>query len=595
MQNIGYKILVFLLGAAMVTACVEDEFDVPQVEELPVGNVLTIKQLRDTIALGENVIFDQDCSVYGVITMDDKNGNIYKTAYLQDGNNAIALHFNSSGGVYQGDSVRIFLKGLMATSFNELAQIDAPGGEGFVLDSHIVKQKTMVELTPKVLTISDVNSGNYQAQLVKLEGVQFSTSDTAKTFADAVAKQTVNLTLTDSLGNSVIVRTSGYASFADENVPNGFGSLVAIAGQYNNDMQLYIRSYNEVQMDGERWVKQVFAADPVESIDENFQSQSDYTDINMEGWLIYAEAGDRNWQGKTFDNNVYAQASGYNSGLESMVSWMITPPIIMSGDEILSFRSAIAYWEHSGSGKPLQVMISTDFDGVNVSVATWNEINVKLADKSQANYAWVESGEYDLSAYTGNIYVAFKYTGSGTESTSSIIDDVYVGPSQGDSGNETTEIFVEDFGSNITGFNAFSVTGAAVWEHDSFDNGCAKISGYQKGENEDWLVSPAIDLSDVSGAKLEIREALNFKTSYDDVQVLISSDYDGTSSPDQNGTWNAVPSFSRPAGNNWNFQSSGDIDISDYDGESTVYIAFKYICSSSNAATWEIGKVTVKK
>ena len=105
---------------------------------------------------------------------------------------------------------------------------------------------------------------------------------------------------------------------------------------------------------------------------------------------------------------------------------MITPLVDNTGgDKTLSFKTAMAYWAHT-SNNPLEVYVSTDFDGTNFGSATWTQLSPILPTSSSTNYEWVESGSVDLSSYVGNVAVAFKYKGSDTESTSIQVDDVVI-------------------------------------------------------------------------------------------------------------------------------------------------------------------------
>ncbi|MDD2549796.1 MAG: choice-of-anchor J domain-containing protein, partial [Bacteroidales bacterium] len=153
--------------------------------------------------------------------------------------------------------------------------------------------------------------------------------------------------------------------------------------------------------------------------------------------------------------------------------------------------------------------------------------------------------------------------------------------------------FEEAFTSTLGSFTAHNVLGSQIWEWGNFDGGCAVISGFDGGTsyaNEDWLVSPEIDLASRANVNLTIREAINFITSYDDMKVLISTDYDGVSLPTESGSWTELTGFDRPAGNSWTFSESGYIDISQYDGQK-IYIGLKYTSSTTKSATWEVGAV----
>jgi hypothetical protein len=51
----------------------------------------------------------------------------------------------------------------------------------------------------------------------------------------------------------------------------------------------------------------------------------------------------------------------------------------------------------------LEVYVSTNFDGVNVTGATWTRLDVKLPNQATPWYQFVGSGAVDLSAYTGKL------------------------------------------------------------------------------------------------------------------------------------------------------------------------------------------------
>jgi hypothetical protein len=168
----------------------------------------------------------------------------------------------------------------------------------------------------------------------------------------------------------------------------------------------------------------------------------------------------------------------------------------------------------------------------------------------------------------------------------------------GGGGGGGDAIFSETFASTLGSFTAHNITGPKNWEWASFDGGCAYINGFEAGSNttnEDWLISPAINLSSHTNSKLFIRQAANYvNNQWDQLQVMISTDYNGTSNPTQQGNWVEVSIPNRPPGNNWTFVDSGDLDISTYDGQASVYVAFRYRSNSDNAAAWEVSVVEVK-
>ena len=137
-------------------------------------------------------------------------------------------------------------------------------------------------------------------------------------------------------------------------------------------------------------------------------------------------------------------------------------------------------------------------------------------------------------------------------------------------------------------FDSINVVGPdQSWEATSYG---AKMAGYSGGahENEDWLVSPAIDLTNYTDAKLQLNQAVNYLNGqWDQIQVVISTDYTGNKADLASATWTAVTIDTLPSGSSWSFVTSEKVDISAYDGK-TIYVALKYLSSNSNAATWEV-------
>jgi len=157
-------------------------------------------------------------------------------------------------------------------------------------------------------------------------------------------------------------------------------------------------------------------------------------------------------------------------------------------------------------------------------------------------------------------------------------------------------LFFEAFEADLGYMNASSVTGDQEWVFDSHDTDTyAKMSGYddEAYANEDWLVTPALDFSEATGAFLQFREAINFANDIDNKQqVFISTDYTGTGDPND-ASWSKLTITNRPSGDNWDFVTVDTVDLSEYAGEQSVYIGFKYTSTTNNAAAWEVDSVKV--
>lgn len=115
-----------------------------------------------------------------------------------------------------------------------------------------------------------------------------------------------------------------------------------------------------------------------------------------------------------------------------------------------------------------------------------------------------------------------------------------------------------------------------------------KASAFLNNTNyasESWLISPVIDLSQLTSATLTFQQAGNFFSDMQaDCSVLVSTDR-------QN--WTRLTVEGWPEGNSWTFYDS-TADLSAYAGQSQVYIAFRYTSSDMKAGTWEVRNVVVE-
>jgi len=299
---------------------------------------------------------------------------------------------------------------------------------GMNMDMQCLKLSIGNPTTPAEVTVTQAKSTAYLGRLVRLDGVQFTDAMTGLTWANAVDMVTENRTLEDCDSKTIIVRTSGYSSAAGEILPSGNGSITGIVTIFNGTYQFLVRDFSEVDMTGTRCgiVDQPLVT-PVETLSEDFESFGDDDDIYISGWQNLATAGGRIWLAKVFSGNSYAQATGYNSNLASMVTWLITRPVNISSQKVLTFQTAKAYWAHTGTNMPMEVLVSTDYTGNNISTATWTPLNAVLAQQSDPDHTFINSGNVNLPVAAGkSAVIAFRYTGSNTESTSYRIDNITV-------------------------------------------------------------------------------------------------------------------------------------------------------------------------
>ena len=396
----------------------------------------TITQLKALHTSQFNVI-NGDVIIEGVITADDKSGNFYKEIEIQDATGGLGIKINivDINQTYPvGTKVGIRCKGLTLGDDSGVTKL---GGSTYVsgtntllggldasqLSAAFVNTGTGTPIA-KTVSIASLND-NYLSNLVVLNNVQFVSGDVGQPYSDPVNHTTVNRIIEDCDGNTITLRTSGYADFAASNTPGGNGTLTGIYETFGTTKQLYIRSTPDAIMNDAR-CNGTGGSPGIDALDESFEGLLDKKDLNLAGWSNIAETGTRLWQSKIFaaTPNTYTQATAFGSKDAANTYWMITPGFDLSTAHTLSFESAMAYWVHDG----LSVWYSTDFSGSNVKTANWIKINCTLAKQTDTNYTFVPSGTINLPIVpTGKVYIGFKYTGDGAVNTTTYqIDNVVV-------------------------------------------------------------------------------------------------------------------------------------------------------------------------
>lgn len=154
---------------------------------------------------------------------------------------------------------------------------------------------------------------------------------------------------------------------------------------------------------------------------EDFSSFSEATEGNaiaLTDWTNFAQAGTVKWNEGFYSGTKYAEFTSYQSAQLSNIAWLISPAINMDtmANETLAFDVAQAYV--SSSANSIELLVSTDYDGTNVLAANWTPISFNTPPLNyDTNFDFFSSGLIDLSGYTGNIYIAFRCKGSGTNTS----------------------------------------------------------------------------------------------------------------------------------------------------------------------------------
>ena len=297
-----------------------------------------------------------------------------------------------------------------------------------LISNYVIGGSLNNPVTPHVVTLSQLTTSmqdKYLGTLIQLDGYAF--DDLTATYADTSAyRNTVNLNIKNCSGNTVIVRTSGYANFAAQKVPQGRGSVYAIYTTYGTTKQLILRDPSDVKFTD----PYACPLPPGTVFLEDFNSiGANNATLSLPGWKNIGEVGGVTYQNAVFGSVKCAKISAFSTGVNPVTSWLITPQINLTGTTApkLTFLEAAGY---AFGSCPFTIMVSTNYNGSNTpSASTWTTLMTINASTPTTGYATLSTvGPINLSAYIGqNVYIAFKYDGGDpTRTTTYEIDDVKV-------------------------------------------------------------------------------------------------------------------------------------------------------------------------
>ncbi|CAN5134317.1 hypothetical protein BH09BAC2_BH09BAC2_20730 [soil metagenome] len=258
-------LIVIMFAAGSISSC-KKEFDQPpvQIDTSVIGNI-TIKNLKALPGVsvsGSYTLIPAKTIIEGVVTANDKSGNLFKQIYIQDATGGIGIDldaYNLYTNFPVGRKVAIEVGGLYMVNQSNMVKISGRTLANGVYSTIGVPSALIDKIThrgtfdnpvvPKIVTVSQLTP-DLQGSLIQLNNFEVSPSDLNFTWGDISANknsQNINLQNCASPISKIIVRSSGYANFAGVTVPQGNGSIVAIYTVFSTTKQLLIRDTSDVQ------------------------------------------------------------------------------------------------------------------------------------------------------------------------------------------------------------------------------------------------------------------------------------------------------------------------------------------------------------
>lgn len=200
----------------------------------------SIREIR-TLYKGNDYIITEDIVIEGLIISDyrrDTDGGLNnyssaKTIVISDGDAGLMLYCTADNKVFaRGQRIRVKLKDQTLSVYaNGALQVN-----GLPLDN--IEPAGTGTPAAREITIDQLLTGDYECMYVAVKDVQVAQEHMDKTFAMADANTSIKFV--GKTGGEFDLFTSRYATFRDERVPTGSGTLKGIAGKYGSRFQLSI-------------------------------------------------------------------------------------------------------------------------------------------------------------------------------------------------------------------------------------------------------------------------------------------------------------------------------------------------------------------
>lgn len=261
----------------------------------------------------------------------------------------------------------------------------------------------------KNLTISAAKNDQYLNMLIEFDAVQFTDISVGKKYYDASVNSiggATNHTITDVDGNTIIVRVSEYAVFANNTIPSLNGKIRGVLTKYNSDYQFMIRTINDVNLTNQR----------LNPVIENFESFATNT-AAFPNYLNLKVLGTNDWFVGSFNGNKYLQARKGNSTGATKIFFVM--PYNFDMHTKVSFKTLYGYMSQT-STPIMKVYYSTNFNSANPT-ANLVDITSSFTFSNHTGTGWAStftnSGIHTFTGMSGQGHIIFAYDVASTSTT----------------------------------------------------------------------------------------------------------------------------------------------------------------------------------
>ena len=636
--------------------------------------------LLDLKNKAQNQPFTENAYVEGYVASSDESGNIYKYLYVQDSPsnpsqglvvsaNAVSLYTRYP----QGYKVYIKLKGLAMGTYGGIKQLGYYGlnptnnliefgriPEKLVFSSVVRSCTEKASMVPKEMTLTQIRNAADQNQylgcLIKVSNAEFDAKVLCSIYAPDNSSSPVDRAINDATYTNpttatMVVRNSGFASFASQTLPSGKGDFIGILSKYNSTYQFYINKASDLsgmknfpRKDGITAdpcsfdtttatlksiadVKKLFTGSNV-LISDNIYVKAKITandETNNIYRFVYIEDGTGGIRVNINKARTIYQDSRFKVGKTLIVKlkdlyvgkyngeFQIGT---LNGSSLGFIAEADVYKYLFDSNEGISTVTPTEIKISDITpddVGKWVKIkNVQFADSELGN---TYSGNRTLVDCSGNKIIV--RTNTQASFANAMLDsgkgDIYavvsvfngtyqlIVPFQYNADFEAQrcdgtlpiyENIYSDGFTNLANWSTVNVLGTQTWATTTYGNPAP--SAYFDGNrspNEDWLISKKWAIPGNGYQKVYFSFETDGNYQGNPLEVYVTDNYTG----DVNTTnWTKANANldTDLAGFN-GFVNSGLVDVSAFKGKDLI-VAFKYTSVQGASTRWEIDNFSVK-
>jgi len=589
-----------LAGAATLSGC-QNDFDDPGlvVPEATLQANTTIAEFKAKFGneMAIRIPEKEDGSNYilkGRVCSSDASGNIYQNLEFQDETGAMVISVRRPSlyeAYHLGQEIVLDVTGLWFGQYNNLRQLGWLGepynDEPQITFMAYPELKSRIELnglpTPdtKWISYEDFAAGeadtsslygvtcnidrlptsgadmiNFQGQLVQFNNVTFVDEKGAATGGIetyAPYQENANRYIKQE-GNSLrlTVRNSGYATFYNDLLPTGTGTIRGILSWYGNGSssngaiggwQLLIRSIDDV---------------------------------------IFSSEGSRD-EPYTTGQAIEMQGQGYNAWVSGYIVGSVKGGVneVSSNDDIIFGASAEL---------PNNIVIAASPDETD-----WNKcLAVNLPQNTDLRtYAnLVENpGNYKKSISLRGAFDTFLGMSGVIDNPGTAESFQIEGLDLGGSGISEAIYSGLESSSDFTFENIVLPSAASyiwIWDQSyKYLKASAFVSGTSYA-SDSWAISPTIDLTGYVGVKAEFQHCVNKFPDLDFAKSAVSLNI-----REVGGEWENIPLTIFSDNNSWSFVAESVSIPAKYNGKK-IQLGFHYTSQDEKSGTWEVKMLTVR-